>query len=490
MSFLKDSISYSTSTLSVQIISLFRGIAIRIILIPEILGIYNMIQVVLGFVTVFDFGASAAASRDLPILRGNNDFKNESLMRGTVLWFTLGQSAIVGLGTIIYSIFFNTDYFTLGFIGFIIVVILLLIGSIVNCYDIFLRSSQKYIGLSKIIFIIAIFEAISFISGAFWAGINGLLIGVVVSAIFKLILFFIIGYKNGIIIKIQFSFAQIKDLLSYGFPLRLIDYPMQYMLMVDLLWVTKFMNISSLAIYTTAQIFFKQSNQISSSIGSVFETRIIQYYGKYKSWKKIGEIIKNYMYLQLLVFVPILVCFCATFIPLIIRQFLPKYQDANQAIIYLLLANFFIVTNSGLTIPWFTKKKLISRGISNLLGLSLMIFFLCFFWFVLEKQDLISISISVTLSYLFYFIYMLIMVGKELWFTNEIFKICFTIIIAAIWTGFVVHLGYYYSIDGLNIFSDIIRSIIVFILSLIGISPIFIFGLKASNYSKFIKILD
>ena len=258
----------------------------------------------------------------------------------------------------------------------------------------------------------------------------------------------------------------------------------------DLLWVTKFMNISSLAIYTTAQIFFKQSNQISSSIGSVFETRIIQYYGKYKSWKKIGEIIKNYMYLQLLVFVPILVCFCATFIPLIIRQFLPKYQDANQAIIYLLLANFFIVTNSGLTIPWFTKKKLISRGISNLLGLSLMIFFLCFFWFVLEKQDLISISISVTLSYLFYFIYMLIMVGKELWFTNEIFKICFTIIIAAIWTGFVVHLGYYYSIDGLNIFSDIIRSIIVFILSLIGISPIFIFGLKASNYSKFIKILD
>lgn len=490
MSFLKDSVSYSFSTLSVQIIGLFRGILIRIILIPEILGIYNLIQVVLGFITVFDFGASAAAGRDLPILRGKNDNQNELLMRSTVLWFTLGQSILVGLGTIIYSFFFNNEFMTIGFIGFVIVVTLLIIGSVVNCYDIFLRCSQKYIGLSKIILIIGVIEAIAFISGAYFFGINGLLIAVVLSSLLKLILSIYIGYDNGVTIRLNFSFIQIKKLLSYGFPLRLIDYPKQYMMMIDLLWVAKFMDIASLAVYTTANLFFKQTNQISTSIGSVFETRIIQLFGKHNSWKEISGLIKNYMYLQLLVFVPILICLCATFIPLVIRQLLPKYQDSIESIIYLLLANFFIVINSGLTIPWFTKKKLISRGKSNLFGLLTMIFFISIFWFILDIQNLKAVAISITLSYLLYFIYMLVMVGKELWPTKEIIKILLIILISAIWTSLVVIISNTFSIGGLNIFDDIVRSTTICLISLILISPIFIFGLFSSNYRQLIKNLD
>ena len=169
---------------------------------------------------------------------------------------------------------------------------------------------------------------------------------------------------------------------------------------------------------------------------------------------------------------------------------LPKYQDASEVIIYLLLANFFIVINSGLTIPWFTKKKLISRGKSNLFGLLVMIFSLSFFWFVLEIQKLSSIAISVTLTYLLYFIYMLIMVGKELWSTKEIIKILLIILIGAIWTSLVVVIGNSYSIDGLNIYNDIARSIIICVISLIGISPVFIFGLFLSNYKQFMKKLD
>ena len=490
MSFLKDSISFSISTLSVQIISLFRGIVIRIILVPEILGIYNLIQVVLGFITVFDFGASSAAGRELPILRGKNNTANESLMRSTVLRFTMGQSILVALGTVIYALFFDNDYFSLGILGFLIALFLLIIGSIINVYDIFLRCSQKYVALSSIIITVGVFEALAFVFGAYLGGINGLLIGVIATALFKLILSVIIGYKNGICVRLDFSFSQIKKLLSYGFPLRVIDYPMQYMVMVDLLWVTKFMDIASLAVYTTAQIFFKQSSQISNSIGSVFETRIIQYFGKYNSWKNIAYLIKKYMYLQLLVFVPILICVCSIFIPLVIRQFLPKYQDANQAIIYLLLANFFIVINSGLTIPWFTNKKLISRGLSNLLGLVVIILILSFFWFGLEIQELSSIAISVTLSYLFYFIYMLIMVGKELWSAKEIVKIFLMIFLAATWTGLVVIIANSYSLIGLNMYNDILRSITIFLISLVAISPVFIFGLYLSNYKQFIKMID
>ena len=258
MSFLKDSISYGSSTTLAQIIGLFRGILIRIILIPEILGIYNLIQVVLGFVSVLDFGASSAAGRELPILLGKRDSINESLMRSTVLWFTIGQSVTVGIGTLLYALFFDVEYISLGILGFVIVAILLFFSSVVNSYDIFLRCSQNYIGLSKIIVIMSVFEAIFYISGAYFWSVNELLIGVVISSLFKLLLSIFIGYYNGIIIKFDFSFKQIKELLSYGFPLRIIDYPMQYMVMLDLIWITKFMDLGSLAVYTTAQIYIKQ----------------------------------------------------------------------------------------------------------------------------------------------------------------------------------------------------------------------------------------
>ena len=490
MSFLKDSVFYSVATTSIQIIGFLRGILMRIILIPEILGIYNLIQVILGFVTVFDTGASAAASRELPILRGRNDLINESLMRASVLWFTIGQSIIVGFGTILYALLNSSQYTSLEIIGFFMVAILLVMSAVTNCYDTFYRSAQKYFSLSKIVFVMGFIEAGAYISGAYFAGIYGLLTGVVVAALVKLLVSVFIGYKNGIAIKMQFSLPMVKKLLAFGFPLRLIDYPMQYMIMADLLWVTKFMDVGSLAIYTTAQLFFKQSNQVCSTFGSVFESRIIQHFGKHNSWEQIAKIIKKYIYLQLLVVVPILIWACVTFIPFIIRQFLPKYVSANGPIIYLMLGNFFIVTNSGLTIPWFIKKKLISRGLANCIGFISTFSLLGVFWFVLKKHDLSAIAISVICGYMSYFIYILIFVGRELWTVKEIIYTMIVVLLAALWTGIIVIVGYSYTIEGQIFSTDLYRTAIIGIFTMVGIFPVILVGYKLSDYKQFIKMLD
>jgi O-antigen/teichoic acid export membrane protein len=490
MSFIKDIISYSGSTTTTQIVGFLRGIIIRTLLIPEILGIYNVIQVIQGVVSVFDMGASAAASRELPILRGKNDVQSESLIRATVLWFTVGQSLVVGLGTILYAVFFDSEYSSLGIICFFIVAILLICSSVSTSYDIFLRSAQKYLSLSKIVFVMGLVEAGVYISGAYFGGINGLLIGVVSAAVIRLFVSVFIGYKNGITIKMKFSIPKLKKLLSFGFPLRLIDYPVRYMIIADLIWVAKFMDIGSLAIYTTAQLFFKQSNQIGNTFGTVFETRIIQHFGEHNSWERIAKIMKKYLYLQLLVVVPLLIWLCATFIPIIIRQFLPKYVEANDAIVYLMLGNFFIVTNSGLTIPWFIKKKLISRGISNSIGFVVMVSMLAFFWFILEKQELSSIAISVTLGYLSYFIYMIIFVGRELWSKKEIIITLSIVLLAAVWTALIIILGYSYTMPDLSFTSDLLRSMIIGLIMLLAISPVILMGLKISDFKQFIKMLN
>ena len=89
MSFIRDTFFYSGSTVGVQLISLIRGIGVRTMLVPEILGIYNLIQVISGFLSVLDFGANAASSRELPMLRGKKNFDEEIIVRSTDLWFTI-----------------------------------------------------------------------------------------------------------------------------------------------------------------------------------------------------------------------------------------------------------------------------------------------------------------------------------------------------------------------------------------------------------------
>ena len=82
------------------------------------------------------------------------------------------------------------------------------------------------------------------------------------------------------------------------------------------------------------------------------------------------------------------------------------------------------------------------------------------------------------------------MVGKELWSAKEIVKIFLMIFLAATWTGLVVIIANSYSLIGLNMYNDILRSITIFLISLVAISPVFIFGLYLSNYKQFIKMID
>ena len=487
MSFLKDSISFSASTILNQIITLFRGIILRIILIPEILGIYNLIQVIGGFLITLDLGISSAAARDLPILRGQKDIKNELISRSTVLWFSVFQSIIVIIFFLVYIKYFDTSYSSLTIT---IVSIILFCSSIITPYEIFLRSAQKYSSLSIIIILLGVVEFIFYLIPSYFFGINGLLFGVVFSLIIKVISITFISIKNKITTKFNFSIRKIKKFLKFGFPLKLVDYPMQYMVIMDLLWVTKFMDLKSLAIYTTANLFFKQSNQLSNTIGVVFETRIIKHYGKHESWEKISELIKSYIFFQLITIVPIIICLCSIAIPFIIRQFLPNYSDANEAIIYLLISNFFIVINSGMTIPWFIKKKILNRGISNLIGLIVIIISLSIFWFLFDKQSLASVAISVTLGYFFYFIYMLIAVGRELWSTKEIIKILFTTLFASIWTSIIIIYANSLMIGDLKFFDDLLRTLFIGLKSIICLSPIIGLGYYLSNFNKFIKKLD
>lgn len=487
MSFLKDTFFYSGSTIGTQLITFARGVGVRRLLVPEILGSYSLIQVIVGLMAVIDFGATSAASRELPILRGKKAFDKEVLVRSTVLWFTIFQSVIVGSFTLIYALYNKANYSDLELNGFYIVAILIFLSSFSSCYIVYFQSAQLYRSLSKIILLMSVLETVSYLIGAYYFKITGLLFAVVGMSLIRTVIFIITWNKKEVSINREFSLKVLKNMLHFGFPLRIIDYPNRYMVMADVLWVTRFMDIASLALYSTARLFFLQAGQISTSMGTVFATRIIQLYGKDGSFSQIQSYIKRYLYFQLLVVVPLVICISSIVIPLFLRQIMPKYLPCNDTVIVLLMGNFFMVVNSGLTIPWFIKKQLVPRGISNIVGLFFVVISLVLSWYVFNRHDITGVAISVTAGYFLYFVYMLIAVGKEMWSTKDVFKVLLFVILSFLYTGIVIFASNNFILIDLTFLNDIIQTLKIGGLTLLSISPLLLIGLKMSDYTNFLK---
>jgi len=169
---------------------------------------------------------------------------------------------------------------------------------------------------------------------------------------------------------------------------------------------------------------------------------------------------------------------------------MPKYALSIEPLILLLAGNFFIVVNSGLTIPWFINKQIKARGISNIFGLLISITFLTFFWFILEQRNLNSVAIAMTLGNVFHFIYMLIIVGNQIWTSKQEFSILIVILICAGWTSLVVFSALYYFKPELNFMDDLLQTLKVSGIVLLLIAPIIIVGLKLSKYKQLIKGLN
>lgn len=256
MSFLKDAISYSGINIISQFVTFVRGFIVRHILPPKIMGIWNFVQVIQGVIATFDLGTISAAGRELPILRGKKEIEEETQVRSTTFWFSFLQIIIVGLGAIIYAWWNKEEYGNWQITAFYIAAIISICNSFYISYITFFQSAQYYVLLSRLLLVISLLELISYPLGAYLGNLSGLFIAVVGAALLKVSYILKIGFRRGLRIRRNINRNILKELLSFGFPLRLVDFPNSYLRMADHLWVVKFLDIESLALYSLARVFF------------------------------------------------------------------------------------------------------------------------------------------------------------------------------------------------------------------------------------------
>ncbi len=441
-SFIKNAIAYSGSNFIIQFISFLRGVIVWRILPPEIMGFWNFMAVVQRFIATFDLGCIAGASRELPIMRGKQDPQEEARIRSTTLWFTLGQNIAVSLFASLYIWWHRAQYVTWEIIAASVAIITFIITSFNLAYMTFFSGAQAFVPLSKVILAGSLFEGLFFPLGAYLWGLGGLMAMSIVSTAFRAWLFFFSSQALQMSIHFKVFKDVLRRLLSFGFFLRLVDYPNALFSLASILWVTKFMGKQDLALFSMAAAFSLQVADLTTRVGVVYGMRFLEQGGSDTPREAMALQLKQYLFMQLLVAVPLLAWAAGVWLPFLVKNLLPKYNAAIPATIVLLMCNYFYVLNSGLTNPWMLEKRLVARGIANLVGLLAMALSLAVCWFLLDRRTITDLAYATLMGHALYFIYMVIAVGRDLWKSSECAEVILAVTLAAGWTLLVLKVGH------------------------------------------------
>lgn len=479
--FFKNSFVYSGVNILMKFIQFIREFVVRYILPPDLMGYWNFVNVVQGFIATFDLGCIAGAIRELAIIRVRSNSEEEGRIRSTTLLFNVIQNTTIGLITVVFFLWNKSNYHPFELIAVLTAVLLFISMGFQNAFISFLQGAHAFVPLSKILFFGTLLDAFFFPVGAYFWGVKGLMAIAVVSNILKVWLF---TYFSGLIAatigKFKIYWDVLKRLLTFGFTLRIVDYPNTIFNMVNILWVTKFMSIEALALFSMARGFAYQISEVGTKVGTVYAMRYLDHAGRGTDKKRVAEELKQFLFLQLLVIIPILCWGAGILLPFLVNTTIPKYSDANRTILILLICSFFFVTNSGLTNPWIKDKKLGSRGIANLVGLFAMIFAFVTTWYIFKYRTLNAIAYASLAGYLLYFIYMVIAVGKDIWSNREVAEIVLVVLVAAAWTYILINAGNSYVFKG-NFVEDLKSILYSCAWTFVLLMPIPIYGLKKSK---------
>jgi len=423
------------------------------------MGFWNFVVVVQGFLSTFDLGCVAGATRELPIMRGKNNNEEERKIHSTTLGFTLLQSIIIGTLSICYVYWNRFTYVPWDLRAAIVGIIIFIINNFQLSYTCFFSGAQAFVPLGKVSIWGAIADAITLPLGAYYAGLSGLMGMAILNNFLRTSLFVFFSRELNISLQLTIYGNVLRRLLSFGFFLRLVDYPNALFSMAAVLWVTEFMTKTDLALFSMSMAFFLQLADLSSKAGVVYSMRYLEQGGRQVPRSVMANQLKQYLIVQLLVVVPLLSWAAGVFLPVVIKNFTPKYTQAIPALLVLLICNYFYVINSGLTNPWVLEKRLIARGLANLSGLLLMILALSVSWFILHKQTIIDLAFATLIGYFLYFNYMVVAVGKDMWRRREGVEIILSVSIAAGWTLFILHAGLQ-SVANYSIFTDYLKNLL------------------------------
>jgi len=396
-----------------QLAVTIQGFLVRRILSPNLLGVWSLVTVVQGFVATFDLGISAAASRELPLLHGAGDKDEEVKVWSTALWSRTAQGLLLALAVLIYTALSRAKYDRVFLFGMAACAILIFLSSVSESYIVSYQSAQQYVPLSRNMFVYSIVSAALLPAGSLLAGVRGLIVASVCVTALLVFLLVTLQPKESLPVRAVWDWRVLWRLIGFGLPMRLTDYPQSLMVMIDVLWVTKYFGVESLAIYTTAKTIFSMAVEIPSRISNVFLMRLFNLAGAQTSRGQLGRESSRFLFAQCLLVLPCVIIALNELSSWLTQHYLPRYIPSLPVMRILLLSIYFVPQTMLVRNFWILDKRFFSIGISNTVGLTGM---LAMFLLMAKARGstLQMVAVSVLLGKAICYLYVMCTVGVEI----------------------------------------------------------------------------
>jgi len=315
-------------------------IAVRAVLPPSSLAVWNLITIIGNTFTLFQMNVVAASNRLLAQLEGaNSPQQAKKSVRGGAVFMELSQQTVLTLFLLLTAPLFWENPAGFTFSIFPCAAAVMANNALIAILTGLLEASGNFSRLGVILPVNALLQAVIVIGCSEIFGEDGLVFGSIAGLILNLMYYFGSLRLARIAWLCRPSLAIIRRLGGTAVWFRLSDLPTVLFYMLDAMLASFWLGLSDLAMYMTARVLINFTSQAVFAANRISLVRLGNRVGAEQSKEKISEFLTSQFALVFLVLMPLSV---AIFEPLMrwgIPLFLPKYTDALFCVPYLMLAN-------------------------------------------------------------------------------------------------------------------------------------------------------
>ena len=393
---LKDTLTYGSANYVVQGIGIVNSVVLRRFMGPTAMGIWSLLQVILGYCGYASFGTTKALMRDYPYLRGRGEHQKAESLKDLVFTFSMLGSIIPALVIVFYLIFKWTALEGAFRVGLLFITAFLFVQRFYDLLMALLRSDKKFTVLSQLIILNALAGlACTVFLVSHW-NIYGLFAG---TAIVTIGCLFFIEKASPYNFHYLWDTRALWRELRLGIPLVAMSFLAEFFRSLDKWIIANKLGFHELGLYSIAMMANSYVFSLPMMFAHVLYPSLQEEYGQ----KGTAASVKHYLTKAVFVLsiVSPFLCGLAVFLmPPLAHLFLPRFVSGLFAMKIYLVGTFFLLlaqfsVNFLVTLDkfWVTIPLLIAAIPVNY-GLNLM--FLRMHW------GLEGVALGSAISFLFY----------------------------------------------------------------------------------------
>ncbi len=399
---IKDSTIYISSNYVAQVLGFVISIATKRFLGPSMVGVWQIVQVILGYCGYASLGTTKAAFREIPYYKGRGEFDKAEKVKNEVFTFIFMMACIPAIGVALYAFWTKGHHDNYFFVGMLYVALIVILQRLYDYYTTLLRANKEFGIIGKITVISAVLNFIFVFLLVKPLKIYGLFVASFLSA---LIGYAYVYYKTRYIFRFQLSKEGLGKLLNIGIPLLMTGLCFQTIRSIDKILIAKYLGVAALGNYSIAMMVHQYVVGVPNMLAVVLYPRLQEKFGERGS----AAGIKNYLIYPILTvgFITfVLIGISILVVPTLVEWALPQFTEGIATMKIFLWGTFFFAVGQQASTFLITLDKqwkmipIYLTGIISILALD--------YFFIRNGYGIQGVALGVALGALIYNFIMII----------------------------------------------------------------------------------